>query len=195
MALSAPNISNQNGTSSDSFYIADAGGLSSADTVALQNTAGGILKLFKVDGSTLANLQVGTPSNNDDVATKSYVDGSPAANAAEQLVVIPLAFGSGATVNSTYALPNNAHVTKVQVQVTTAFDGSAPTVSVGYSGQATKFMATTDNNLTVQGVYTKEQYNPQDSGGSQTVLLTYVADSSTAGAATVLVWFVISAKV
>jgi hypothetical protein len=196
MALNPPLISNVNGTTDDSFRIADASGIASADTVALQNTAGSVVKLFKADGSTLATLQVATPTVNDDVATKFYVDGAPTANASEQIVAIPLVFGSGATVNSTFALPNNAYVTKVQVMVKTAFDGTGGTVSVGYSGQTTKFMATSGNNLKVVGAYTREQYTQQNSGGALTVLLTYVAPTGppTAGAADVLVWFVIAPK-
>lgn len=194
MALNTPVISNANGTTDDSFRIADSTGIASADTLALQNTTGGILKLFKADGTTLAKLQVATPTNADDVATKTYVDGAPSANASEQVVAIPLAFGSGATVNSTYALPNNSYVTRTQVLVTTPFNGTAPTVSVGYSGQATRFMATAGNNLKAQGAYNRDQYTQQNAGTAQTVLLTYVADSSSAGAATVLVYFVIAPK-
>ena len=196
MALNPPAVSNVNGTTDDSFRIADSTGIASADTVALQNTAGSVVKLFKADGSTLAKLQVATPTNNDDVATKFYVDGGPSANASEQIVVIPLVFGSGATVNSTFALPNNAFVTKVQVQVTTAFDGTGGTVSVGYAGQVTKFMTTANNNLKLAGAYSKEQYTQQNAGTPQTVLLTYVAPTAgpTAGAANVLVWFVIQPK-
>jgi hypothetical protein len=195
MALNPPAVSNVNGTTDDSFRIADSTGIASADTVALQNTAGSVVKLFKADGSTLTKLQVATPTNNDDVATKFYVDGAPTANAAEQIVFIPLVFGSGATVNSTYALPNNAYVTKVQVIVRTAFDGTGGTVSVGYTAQTTKFMTTANNNLKSVGTYSKEQYTQQNSGGALTVLLTYAAPvGATAGAADVLVWFVIQPK-
>jgi hypothetical protein len=195
MALNPPNISNVNGTTDDSFRIADSTGIASADTVAFQNTAGSVVKLFKANGSTLAVLQVATPTTNDDVATKFYVDGAPTANASEQIVVVPLVFGSGATVNSTFALPNNTYVTKVQVIVKTAFDGTGGTVSVGYSGQTTKFMGTATNNLKVGGAYTREQYTQQNAGTAQTVLLTYVAPTgATTGAADVLVWFVIAPK-
>ena len=196
MSLNAPTVSNVNGTTDNSFRIADNAGIASADTVAFQNTGSSVVKLFKADGSTLATLQVATPTTNDDVATKSYVDGAPTANASEQIVAIPLAFNSGATVNSTFALPNNAYVTKVQVMVKTAFDGTGGTVSVGYTAQTTKFMATSVNNLKVVGAYTREQYTQQNAGSAQTVLLTYVAPTGqvTAGAADVLVWFVIAPK-
>mgnify|MGYP006288526009 CR=1 FL=1 len=197
MSLPDPYISNVNGTSAVAFRISDSSGANGATAIILDNdTTPGTLALRKgSDGTTLMKLQVGSPSANDDVATKSYVDTTNPGLSAEQLVVVPLAFNSGATVNSTYALPNNTNVTKVQVQVATAFDGTGGTVSVGYSGQATKFMKTTDNNLKVKGSYNLEQYTQQSAGTPQTVLLTYVAPTgATVGSANVLVWFVVAAK-
>jgi hypothetical protein len=198
MALPTPYISNTNGTSDNAFRISDGTGPFGTTAIVLDNdTTPGTLALRKgSNGTDLMKLQVAGPSGNDDVATKAYVDASPAVNSAEQVVAIPLAFGSGATVNSTFSLPNNTFVTRTLVLVTTAFDGTGGTVSVGYSGQATKFMATGGNNLKVQGVYTRDQYTQQNSGSPQTVLLTYVAPTgATVGAATVLVYFVIAPKV
>jgi hypothetical protein len=195
MALNPPVVSNVNATTDDSLRISDSvAGIASSDTLALQNTTGGVLKLFKADGTTLAKLQVATPTTNDDVATKSYVDTAPTADASDQILSIPLVFNSAASVSSTFTLPNNAYVTKVSVLVTTAFDGTTPTVSVGYTGQTTKFMTTGSNNLKTIGAYIREQYTQQNSGVARSVLLTYTQSASTVGAATVLVWFVIAAK-
>ena len=196
MPLPAPVINNVNGTSDDAFRIASSAGIFDVNAIVLDNnTSAGTLALRKgSDGTTLMKLQVAAPSVNDDVATKQYVDSAPTANASEQIVAIPLVFGSGAAVNSTFALPNNTFVTKVQVQVKTLFDGANPTVSVGYSGQTTKFMATAGNNLKSVGVYTREQYTQQNAGSPQTVLLTYTASASTTGDAIVLVWFAIAPK-
>lgn len=193
MALNTPKVSRTNGTSSASFRIADSTGISSANVVAIQNVSG-VAKLFKADGTTLAKLQVAAPTTNDDVSTKSYVD--TGLNSAEQVVAIPLALNSPASVNSTYALPNNTYVTKVTVFVTTAFDGTGGTVSVGYTGQTSKYMATGGNNLKTIGVYTRDQYTQQNSGSAQTVLLSYTAPTGgpTTGAATVLVWFAVVPK-
>ena len=194
MALPTPYISNINGIQDNALRIGEGGGPFAANALILDNdTVPGTLRVTSAAG-VLATVRVGAPSASDDVATKDYVDTSPAANAAEQIVAIPLVFGSGATVNSTFALQNNTFVTKVQVLVKTQFDGAAPTVSVGYSGQATKFMATASNNLKVVGAYTREQYTQQNAGASQTVLLTYTASASTTGEATVLVWFAIAPK-
>lgn len=195
MALNTPVVSTINATTDDSLRISDSvAGIAGSDTLALQNTTGGILKLFKADGSTLAKLQVAAPTTNDDVATKNYVDTAPTANASEQMIAIPLAFGATSPVSSTFALPNNAYVTKVTVLVRTLFNGTAPTVSVGYTGQLSAFMATAGNNLKVQGSYTREQFTQQSSGTPKQVLLTYTQDGSSAGAADVLVWFVITPK-
>jgi len=189
MALNPPVVININGTTDDSFRIADASGIGSVNTVALQ-TASGVLKLFKADGVTLAKLQVATPTTGEDVAIKSYVDTVAGTTACEQVLAVSLAFNSAAAVNSVFALVDNAYITKVQVVVNTQFNGTNPTVSVGYTGQTTKFMPKGQNNLKLTGTYTREQFSQQNSGAPQTLLLTYDADGSSAGAATVVVWFV-----
>lgn len=195
MALNDPVISNVNGTTDNAFRIADGtSGIAGENTLALQNTEGGVLKLFKADGATLATLQVGTPFNNNDVATKSYVDTAPVVDAAEQIIAIPFNNATGATSGSTYQLPDNSYVTKVSILVITPFDGTAPTVSVGYTGQTTKFLAAAGSNLKVAGIYTREQFTVQNSGTDKSVLLTYVDSDSNNGSAVALVWFVISPR-
>ena len=195
MPLPTPNISNVNGTQSDAFRIGDSTGPFSTNALILDNNAvAGTHKVTLADGTTLANVRVGTPLAGDDAANKTYVDSAPAVDSAEQILSIPLVFGDTSPKASTYTLPNNAYVTKVRVLVGTAFDGTNPTVSVGYVGQASKFMTTAQNNLAVVGTYTFEQYTQQNSGSAQAVGLTYSAGGSTAGAATVLVSFVISPK-
>jgi hypothetical protein len=195
MPLPSPSISNINGTQSDAFRIGDTSGPFGANALILDNnTSAGTLKVLLADGVTLAPVQVAAPSAGDDAANKTYVDSSPAVNSTEQVLAIPLVFGDTSPKASTYTLPNSTYVTKVQVIVTTAFNGTTPTVSVGYFGQATKFMTTAQNNLASVGSYTAEQYTQQNSGSAPAVGLTYTAGGSSAGAATVLVWFVIAPK-
>lgn len=195
MPLPSPNISNINGTQSDAFRISDATGAFSANAIILDNnTSAGTLKVVLADGVTLAPVQVGAPSAGDDAANKTYVDSAPAVDPTEQVLAISLAFGDTSPKASTYTLPDGAYVTKARVIVTTAFNGTSPTVSIGYFGQAAKFMTTAQNDLDVVGVYTQEQYTQQNSGSAQAVGLTYTSGGSTAGAATALVWFVISPK-
>lgn len=198
MALPTPYISNINGIQDNALRIGEAGGPFAANALILDNdSVPGTLRITNAAG-TLAKVRVGAPSANDDVATKNYVDTSPAANAAEQIVGLQLNYNSTSPVTSTFTLPNNAFVTKVQVIVTTAFDGTGGTVEVGWAGAGNtdKFMATAGNNLKAQGVYTREQFTQQNSGSPQAVVLTYTAPtgSPTVGAANVLVWFVIQPK-
>ena len=198
MALPTPYISNINGIQDNALRIAEAGGPFATNALVLDNdSVPGTPRITNAAG-TLAKVRVGAPSANDDVATKNYVDTSPAANAAEQIVGLQLNYNSSSPVTSTFTLPNNAFVTKVQVLVSTAFDGTGGTVEVGWTGagNTAKFMATSGNNLKVQGVYTREQFTQQNSGISQAVVLTYTAPtgSPTVGAANVLVWFVIQPK-
>lgn len=194
MALNPPAVSNVNATSDNSFRIADTSGIASTNTVALQ-TASGVLKVLNSDGSSLVKLQVANPTTNDDVATKSYVDAAAGITSCEQVLTMTLAFGTAGTQTSTFLLPTGTYVTKVQVQVgPTPFNGTAPTLSVGYTGQLTKFMTTADNNLKVAGLYTKEQFSQMAHGSPAGVILTYVADSSSAGDANIRVWFVQAPK-
>jgi hypothetical protein len=67
-------------------------------------------------------------------------------------------------------------------------------VTVGYTGALTTFLTAPEANLKVTGVYTKEQYALMGHGSPAGVILTYVADSSSAGGADVLVWFVQAPK-
>ncbi len=78
-------------------------------------------------------------------------------------------------------------ITKVEVIVDTAFDGTAPTVAIGVSGTTGKYVATTDVDLKTIGVY---QVNPAlVAQGTEALIATYVADTSTAGSARILVYY------
>lgn len=98
-----------------------------------------------------------------------------------------LAFGTSSPA-AALTLPANAIVTQVDVEVHTVFDGSAPTLSVGISGTVEKYMAAAANDLTTLGTYT---VNPSILAKETTdaIILTYVADSSTVGAATVTIHY------
>jgi len=95
----------------------------------------------------------------------------------------PLAFGTGSPV--TVRANAIGKAVRVKVNVTTAFDGTAPTLSVGDTGNAARLMATTEVNLKAIGQYISECY--YDYTVATDIQATYVADSSTAGAATITV--------
>jgi hypothetical protein len=93
---------------------------------------------------------------------------------------------------SLFTLPINAIVDKIRVVIDTAFNGTAPTLSIGISGTASKFMASTLNDLkgSVGDVY---ECHPgvAAEGGTQALIATYAADGSTAGSARIQVFYTI----
>jgi len=88
---------------------------------------------------------------------------------------------------SLFTLPANAVVLRTHVIVDTVFDGT-PTVSIGITGTPAKYMATTENDLT-SGTGDRWTSNPNNVpvGTTEALIATYVAGSSTAGAARILV--------
>jgi len=96
-----------------------------------------------------------------------------------------LAFGSSSPV-SMFTLPANAVIEKVTTIVDTAFNGTAPTMSVGVSGTASKYVGSSDVDLKTAGAYVV--YNTNTANGStEALIITYSADSSSAGAGRVIV--------
>lgn len=102
-----------------------------------------------------------------------------------------LAFGSSSPVTM-FTLPANAVVTKVVIVVDTAFDGTAPSVSIGVSGTTSKYFPATAVDLKTIGGY---EYHPGlvADGTTNAIIATYSADGSAAGAARMLVHYTIPA--
>jgi len=98
-----------------------------------------------------------------------------------------LAFGDSSPVTA-FTLPADAVVHRVEVIVDTAFDGSAPSLSVGISGTTSKYMPATAIDLKTTGSY---EYHPNlvSDGTTNAIILTYSASSSAAGAARILVFY------
>lgn len=87
----------------------------------------------------------------------------------------------GATVTGTLAF-------RWQVIVTTAFDGTAPTLDLGTSGDTDAIAANSAIDLSIVDTYSG--VSSLDISSSTQVIGTYVADGSTAGAATIIIeWF------
>lgn len=98
-----------------------------------------------------------------------------------------VAFGTSSPVTA-FTLPANAVVDKIVVNVDTAFDGTAPTLSVGVSGTTSKYSPSTAQDLKTAGVY---EFHPglTADGTTNAIIVTYSADSSSAGAARVQVHY------
>jgi len=99
-------------------------------------------------------------------------------------------FGSGSTV-SAFTLPANAIIDKVMVIVDTAFDGT-PTLSVGDSGNNSKFMGSGDNLLTLADRFDVFVDEPA-SGSPIAVEIYYSAGGATVGSARVLTTYAVPA--
>lgn len=100
------------------------------------------------------------------------------------------AFGSGSTV-SMFTLPANSVIDRVTVIVDTAFDGT-PSMSVGVSGNASKYVASGDTLLTVADRY--DVPNQQAAVGTTEALeIAYTAGGATVGSGRVLVTYAVPA--
>lgn len=95
-----------------------------------------------------------------------------------------LAFGSS-TPLSLFSTGASDVIKDISVVVDTAFNGTAPTVTVGIAGTTSKYSATTDVNLKVTGEYSI--HPALDAQGAEALIATYAADSSSAGSARIIV--------
>lgn len=101
-----------------------------------------------------------------------------------------LAFGSTSPL-AMFSLPANAVVRAVRVIVDTAFNGT-PTLSVGISGTTSKYMASTQVDLTA-AAGTVFEVNPglAANGSGESLIATYAAGGASAGSARIEVDYVI----
>lgn len=91
-----------------------------------------------------------------------------------------LAFGTTSPL-SLFTLPANAVIHLVKVIVDTAFNGTAPTLSIGITGTTSKYMGTSDIDLKTVGIYEADP-GVVANGSSEALIATYAADTSSAGA-------------
>lgn len=102
-----------------------------------------------------------------------------------------LAYGSTSPL-AMFTLPANAVVMECKVVVDTPFSGgTAPSLSVGISGTTSKYMGSTQVDLTAAAgtVYSVDP-GLQPDASSEDLVATYAANSSTAGAARIIVTYV-----
>jgi hypothetical protein len=101
-----------------------------------------------------------------------------------------VAFGSASSI-AAFTLPVNAVVEAVRVVVDTAFNGS-PSLSVGISGTTSKYLGSTQVDLTASATTVFEVYpGLAASGSSENILISYTAGGASAGAARVEVDYVV----
>jgi hypothetical protein len=145
-----------------------AAGMSANWTLTLPTTAGSANQVLQTDGS--GNTVWATASSTAACTTRDTTS---------------LVFGSTSPV-AMFTLPANAVIEKVVVIVDTAFNGTAPTISVGIAGTTSKYIGSSDVDLKTAGQYIV--FNGSIANGStEALIITYAPDSSSAGAARVLV--------
>lgn len=98
-----------------------------------------------------------------------------------------LAYNSSGTV-AMFSTGSADIITRMQVCVDTAFDGTSPALSLGVSGTVSKYMASTQADLTTVGVY---EVNPgKTAQGIEALIATFTAGGgAAAGAARILVFY------
>lgn len=103
---------------------------------------------------------------------------------ADKLDTTSLAFNSSATV-SMFSTGANDVLEYIDVVVDTAFDGTSPSMSVGIAGTVSKYVASTQVDLTATGVYRVHPGLPAQ--GAEALIITFTAGGgATAGAARVV---------
>lgn len=102
-----------------------------------------------------------------------------------------IAFGAGATT-AMLTLPQNAVVRLVKVIIDTAFNG-APTLSVGISGTTSKYLASTQVDLTAAAgtVFEVDPAVAANTGSTEALIATYAAGAATVGSARIEVEYCI----
>lgn len=119
-------------------------------------------------------------------------DGGGTSTGVVKLIEVPIVFGSG-NVDSTTTVPDGARITKTAVRVGTAFNGTAPTVLVTAQGSSpVTLMGTSDSNLKVSAQYESDEVFEIGATGAGAIRAAVTPDSSSAGAATVLVEYTIA---
>ena len=142
-------------------------------------------------GSATATYNLTLPVNAGSAGQVLITDGTgvlswanSVSGATDVTLSTPLAFGSSGTV-SIGTLPANAVILTVQVVVDSAFD-STPSMSVGITGNLSKYMGSGDVNLNVAAGW-EVSPNIAPDASSEALEITYSAASATTGSARVLV--------
>lgn len=143
-------------------------GMTAAVTLTLPVDDGTANQVLQTDGAgVLSWVSAGSTASSDKVDTTS------------------LAFGSTSPVTM-FTTGAADIITKIQVIVDTAFNGTS-TVSIGITGTTSKYVATSQVDLTTAGIY--EITPGLTAQGAEALIATYSAGGASAGAARILVFF------
>ena len=165
----------------------DAAGSGADWKISLARPASGMT----ADWTMTLPVSAGTPGfvlQTDGSGNTSWV--ASTAGATDITVSTALAFGSTGTV-SMFTLPANAVISQISCIVDTAFDGTGPTpsMSVGITGNLSKYMGSGDVNLMEAAGWQVWPNIPPDAS-TEALEITFTAGGgATTGAARVLVYY------
>lgn len=173
----------------DSAYInAQVNGLEIFDS-------GGTNKVTITQGTLGGDITLVLPTTDGSAGQVLQTDGAgtttwASAGTTSDLVHVDtttLAFGDSSP-KTLFTLPANAVIHLIKIIVDIAFNGTAPTVSIGISGTVSKYVGTGDVDLKTANVY---EIDPGAiaAGGTEALIATYSADSSSAGSARIEVYY------
>ncbi len=151
-----------------------AAGMSASYTFTLPPNVGTANYVLQTDGS----------------GTTTWVANSGATN---QLTTdtTSLAFGTVSPL-TLFTLPANAVVEAVRVIIDTAFTGGTPSLSVGISGTTSKYLSSTQIDLTAAAQSIFEVYPGRAAvGTTEALIATYAANSASVGAARIEIDYVV----
>ena len=177
-----------NVSGNDIVINSDAAGSASDWTVTLRRPSSGMTASYTLtlpvdDGSPAQVLQTDGSGNTSWVSLAGTADKISCDTTS-------IAFGSSATI-ALFTLPINAVVLCVRATIDTAFNG-APSLSVGISGNTSKYLSATQIDLTAAAQTVFEVYPGRASVGSTEALIaTYSAGGATVGAARIEVEYVV----
>lgn len=190
---------------SDNADVAIVGSVvaSSGDSIVINEDAAGSgadyqLSISRPAAGMSQNLNFVLPTSHGTANYALKTDGngnlfwgsSAAATNLEATDQTEIAFNSTSTV-AMFDLPANAIVREVEVVVDTAFNGS-PSLSVGVSGELSKYLGSNQVGLTSQaGTSFSVSPGVTASASAQSLIATYSAGSATAGNARINVSYVI----
>lgn len=172
--------------SGDALVInSDAAGAAADWKLTLQRPAAGMT----ADVILTLPIDDGTPGqvlSTDGAGILSFVSAGSTA-AADKLDTTALAFGTVSPITM-FSTGAGDIVDHIEVNVDTAFNGT-PSLSVGIAGTTSKYVGTTDVDLTAAAT-TRFSVTPGlPAQGIEALIATYVANGATAGAARILVHY------
>lgn len=146
-------------------------GMSSAYTLTLPTDDGSPSQVLSTNGSGVLSWQ-----SAGSTADKISVD------------TTALAFGTASPL-ALFTTPANAIIHKIEVIIDTPFAGGTPTFTVGITGQTSKYMTSTQNNLLAIAGRGYESNPKLPATAGESLIGTYSAGGASSGAARVLVHY------